>query len=245
MVGEVYGYGISGGRMFGFGDREVDFFDHDMDAMINFEFKESAKMPYEKLFSSYSEQLQGPLKGVSVLNYISSHDDGGPFDKKREKVLEAGTKLLLAPGASQVYYGDESSRELIIPGAEGDANMRSKMNCEEIESSAVRNGVPLAEVLEHYQKLGQFRRNHPSVGAGIHQMISKSPYIFSRVYEGDGFTDRVVAGLDMKAGEKQIDINGLFAEGSILRDYYSGKQGTVNDGKVTIDSPFEIVLLGM
>jgi alpha-amylase len=76
-------------------------------------------------------------------------------------------------------------------------------------------------------------------------MISKSPYIFSRVYEADGYTDCVVAGLEMKAGKKQIDINGLFAEGSILKDYYSGKQGTVSDGKLTIDSPYEIVLLGM
>ena len=245
MVGEVYGYGISGGRMFGFGDREVDFFAHDMNAMINFEFKESAKMPYEKLFRSYSEQLQGPLKGVSVLNYISSHDDGGPFDKKRTLVMEAGTKLLLSPGASQVYYGDESSRELIIPGAEGDANMRSMMNWDEIETNVVRNGVPIAEVLLHYQKLGQFRRNHPAVGAGIHQMISKSPYTFSREYKADGYIDRVVAGLDMNPGKKQIDMVGLFAEGSILRDYYSGKQGTVKDGRVIIDSPYEIVLLGM
>lgn len=244
MVGEVYGYGISGGRMFGFGDREVDFFAHDLDALINFEFKQSAKMPYEKLFSSYSEQLHGPLKGVSVLNYISSHDDGGPFDKKRETVMEAGTKLLLSPGASQVYYGDESSRELIVPGAEGDAHMRSRMNWDEIESNVVRNGVPVKEVLLHYQKLGQFRRNHPAVGAGVHQMISNSPYTFSRVYEADGYVDCVVAGLDLHPGKKQIDIAGLFKEGSILKDYYSGKQGTVNDGRVTIDSPYEIVLLG-
>jgi len=245
MVGEVYNYGISGGRMFGFGDREVDFFAHDMDAMINFEFKHSAKMSYEKLFRSYSEQLQGPLKGVSVLNYISSHDDGGPFDKERRRVLEAGTKLLLSPGASQVYYGDESSRKLIVPGAEGDAHMRSNMNWEEIESNSVRNGVPVAEVLLHYQKLGQFRREHPAVGAGIHQMISRSPYIFSRVYEADGYADRVVAGLDLKAGKKLIDINGLFAEGCVLKDYYSGKQGTVKEGKLSIDSPYELVLLGM
>jgi alpha-amylase len=48
MVGEVYGYGISGGRNFSFGDREVDFFDHGIHSLINFEFKESAKGPYEK-----------------------------------------------------------------------------------------------------------------------------------------------------------------------------------------------------
>jgi len=245
MVGEVYGYGISGGRMFGFGDREVDFFNHEIDAMINFEFKENAKMDYETLFASYSEKLHGPLKGVSVLNYISSHDDGGPFDKQRERVIEAGSKLLLCPGASQVYYGDESSRELDIPGTEGDATLRSRMNWEEIESNAIRNGVPTAEVLLHYQKLGQFRRDHPSVGAGLHQMISKSPYIFSRVYDTDEYSDRVVAGLELKPGKKQIDLKGLFENGTVLRDYYSGQQVVVKGKRVTVDSPFSIVLLGL
>ena len=231
--------------MFDFGDRQVDFFDHEIDAMINFEFKGSAGMDYETLFASYSEKLHGPLKGVSVLNYISSHDDGGPFDKKRERVIEAGSKLLLCPGASQVYYGDESSRELDIPGTEGDATLRSRMNWEEIESNVVRNGVPVAEVLLHYQKLGQFRRDHPSVGAGLHQMISESPYIFSRVYDTDEYSDRVVAGLELKPGKKQIDLKGLFEDGAVLRDYYSGQKVTVKGDRVTVDSPYTMVLLGL
>jgi len=245
MVGEVYGYGISGGRLFGFGDREVDFFAHGIDAMINFEFKESAKMPYEQLFSTYSEKLHGPLKGQSVLNYISSHDDGGPFDKKRQKVIEAGTKLLLTPGASQVYYGDESSRMLEISGAEGDANMRSFMNWEEMESNAVRLGVSIADVRLHYQKLGQFRKAHPAVGAGLHRMITEEPYVFSRVFESNGYSDQVVAGLDLDPGKKEINLGGLFEEGTVLRDYYSGKQAAVQEGRIIIDSPFALVLLGL
>jgi alpha-amylase len=244
MVAEVYGYGISGGRMYDFGDRQVDFFDQEIDAMINFEFKESAKMDYEALFSSYSDQLQGPLKGVGVLNYLSSHDDGGPFDKERVKPLEAGTKLLLSPGASQLYYGDESVRELVIPGTFGDATLRSLMNWEEIESNTIRNGLPISEVMLHYQKLGQFRRDHPSVGAGVHKMLSKSPYIFSRTYQTEAYSDRVVAGLDLEPGEKRIELNGQFEEGTVLKDYYSGEEVTVKGGEVTVNSPFEIVLLG-
>jgi alpha-amylase len=244
MVGEVYGYGISGERMFGFGDREVDFFSHGINAMINFEFKESAKLPYEQLFSSYSEKLNGPLKGQSVLNYLSSHDDGGPFDNKRQKVMEAGTKLLLTPGASQVYYGDESSRVLEVPGTEGDANLRSFMNWDEIESNTVRHGVPIAEVSLHYQKLGQFRKAHPSVGAGQHRIISEKPYVFSRVFEHEGFRDMVVAGLDLDPGEKEIDLGGLFEEGSVLTDYYSGQKATVEGDRVTLNTVHEIVLLG-
>jgi alpha-amylase len=244
MVAEVYGYGISGGRLFNFGDREVDFFDQGIDAMINFEFKESAKMTLEDLFSKYSDDLNGPLKGVSVLNYLSSHDDGGPFDKKRVKPMEAGTKLLLSPGAAQIYYGDESCRELVIPGTHGDATLRSFMNWDEIESNVLRNGVYVDDVLLHYQKLGQFRRNHPSVGAGKHQMISETPYIFSRVYETEEYSDRVVVGMQMEPGKKIIELNGVFGEGIVLRDYYSGVKVTVKKDKAIVDSPFETVLLG-
>jgi len=245
MVSEVYGYGISGGRLFDFGDRQVDFFAHDIDAMINFEFKESARLPYEQLFSSYSDKLNGSLNGFSVLNYISSHDDGGPFDKKRMKVIEAGTKLLLTPGACQVYYGDESSRKLVIPGTKGDATLRSFMNWEEMESNEVRNGVHIAEVRLHYQKLGQFRRAHPSVGAGKHQKISDTPYLFSRIYEKEGYRDIVVVGLDLKPGKKQIELNGLFDKGTVLRDYYSGKTVSVQKGRVVLDTPHDMVLLGL
>ncbi len=244
MVAEVYGYDISGGRLFDFGDREVDFFAHGIDAMINFEFKESAKMDYEPLFSLYSDQLYGPLKGLSVLNYLSSHDDGGPFDKQRVKTIEAGTKLLLCPGASQVYYGDESSRELDIKGTHGDATLRSFMNWKEMESNVIRNDVPIAKVLLHYQKLGQFRREHLSVGAGKHQMISEKPYIFSRIYESRDFSDRVVAGIDMEPGKKEIDLNGLFENGTVLRDYYSGEKASVKEGKLSLDTPHTMVLLG-
>lgn len=241
MVGEVYGYGISGGRNYSFGDREVDFFDFGIHSMINFEFKESAKLSYEKLFSSYSDMLHNELSGVGVLNYISSHDDGGPFDKDRKKVLEAGTKLLLCPGASQVYYGDESSRKLNIPGTQGDATLRSLMNWEEIASNQERNGVAVGEVLEHYQKLGRFRRDHPAVGAGVHQMISENPYFFSRK---DDQGDRIVAGLDLKPGKQSINVSAVFEDGTPLLDYYSGTKLMVKNGKVDLDSEFGIVLLG-
>ena len=244
MVGEVYGYGISGGRNFSFGDREVDFFDHGIHSMINFEFKESAKLSYEKLFSLYSDKLHNELSGVGVMNYLSSHDDGGPFDKHREKSLEAGTKLLLSPGASQVYYGDESCRPLDIPGTRGDANLRSRMNWEEIVSNEMRNGVAVGTVLEHYQKLGVFRRDHPAVGAGIHQMISRKPYFFSRIYEGEGYSDRIVAGLELEPGRQSIDVGAVFPDGTALRDYYSGARLTVKDGKAELDTAFDIVLLG-
>ncbi len=244
MVGEVYNYGISAGRQFDFGDRKVNFFAEGFNSLINFEFKSDANSPYETIFAKYSDLLHNPLQGKSVLNYISSHDDGGPFDKERVKPLEAGVKLLLCPGAAQVYYGDETSRTLNIPGTEGDATLRSFMNWDELARHAVRNGSDVNAVLAHWQKLGRFRKAHPAVGAGRHVMISKTPYVFRRTYTDGAYTDAVVVGLDLPAGDKTIDVRGVFADGTILRDYYSGQKVKVAGEKVIVRSKFNLVLLG-
>lgn len=239
LVGEVYNYGISTGQYFDFGNKKVNYFDNAFRSLINFEFKWNAKeQDYETLFSRYHKLLSTALKDYGTLNYLTSHDDGQPFDPKRENSFETATKLLLSPGTSQVYYGDESARSLIIEGAEGDATLRSFMNWEELESNENTR-----KVLAHWQKLGQFRANHPSVGAGIHQMISEQPYYFSRRYSKDDYVDSVVIGIDVPAGEKLIDVSGSFKNGVMLYDSYSGSSAEVVDGQVLIDSEFEFVLL--
>ena len=244
MFGEVYGYGISSGRDYNYGDLNVDFFNNGFKSMINFEFKSDANKDYEVIFSKYDTILFSSLSGKSVVNYLSSHDDGSPWDKLREKPIEAGTKLLLCPGAAQVYYGDESSRSLVIEGTEGDATLRSFMNWNEQESDASRGGYKVKEVLVHWQKLGQFRAAHPAVGAGKHQMISESPYLFKRMYQKEDYKDQVLVGLDLEKGEKSIDVSGLFENGMELIDYYSGKSVKVTGGKVIVNSSYDIVLLG-
>lgn len=239
MVGEVYGYEIiSSGRNFDFGDKKVDYYAHGFNSMINFEFKKNATNDYESLFSQYSNALQNDLKGIGVLNYFTSHDDSSPFDKDRTKNYEAAIKLLLTPGTSQIYYGDESARSLIIEGANGDATLRSFMNWKEIEEiEQIQQG------LSHWQKLGQFRKYHPAVGAGIHKMISEKPYVFQRTYSKDDYTDKVVVGLDLNKGAKEINVASIFKDGKILHDAYSGTEAKVKNGIVKFDSPYDIVLL--
>ena len=239
LVGEVYNYGIGTGQFFDFGDKKANYFDDAFHSLINFEFKWNVKeqLP-EDIFTRYSNILKGDLKEYGVLNYLSSHDDGSPFDQTRENTKVAGTMLLLSPGASQMYYGDESARPLIIEGTQGDATLRSFMNWEEIE------GNENAKVtLDHYRKLGKFRSNHPAVGAGLHKMITKDSYVFSRTYTKGEYTDQVVIGIGLDSGEKTIEVGEIFANGTKVRDAYSGVKAEVKDNKVFLTSDFDTVLL--
>ena len=52
MVGEVYGWEVGHGRMYDFGDREVDYFSHGYDALINFGFKRDATARPDSLFTA-------------------------------------------------------------------------------------------------------------------------------------------------------------------------------------------------
>ena len=232
-VGEVYGYGISQKQNYHFSDKKVNYYQNGFKSLINFDFKGDANKSYEELFSNYSELLHGDLNGKTVMNYLTSHDDGSPFDKDRKRTFEAGTKLLLAPGISQVYYGDETARDLTIEGASGDATLRSNMNWNDLAVSASTNNL-----LKHYQKLGKFRADHPAVGAGVHQMVSSSPYWFTRTFN----TDKVLIGLDLNTGTKEVSVTGIFENGTKLRDAYSGKTVKVENGKAIINTEFSLVL---
>lgn len=232
-LGEVYGFSISSALEYDFGDKKINYYEHGFNSLINFEFKYNAKESYEKIFSRYSDLLNGKLKNKGIVNYLSSHDDGTPFDQDRTKWRESAIKLLLCPGTSQVYYGDETNRPMIIKGAQGDANLRSFMNWDDIDANK--------EVLSLWQKLGQFRVNHIAIGAGVHKMISEKPYVFSRTYSNDNYTDRVVIALDTKKGPKTIKTN--FEDGTLLKDTFSGKMCEVKNGNIEIDTQYSIVLL--
>jgi alpha-amylase len=240
MVGEVYGYGIGGERAYNYGDTLVDFYDHGFESLINFSFKADAGKDPETLFAQYSAALNGgPQNGVGILNYVSSHDDGGPFDPNREKSMESATKLLLAPGGVQIYYGDETARRLIVEGAEGDANLRSLMNWEDLEKPEIQ------AILDHWSKLGQFRKDHLAIGAGIHESLSPHPYIFKRSYSGPEGEDIVLVAMDLEPGSHTVSAYGLFPEGTRLKDYYSDQAITVAGGQLVFNSPYKMALIGI
>ena len=242
MVGEVFNWGALGfanavdqGRAYDYGDKQVDFFDYGFDALINMGFIEHIKMPIEELYISYSDTLsKGDLQGKGLLHYLGSHDDHNSYDRGRENTFENAFKLMMAPGGVQIYYGDEIARPMIVTEAYGDASMRSFMNWQDLQARETK------QLLQHWQKLGKFRQQFEAVGAGLHHKIEASPYTFSRTLSGE---ESVVIVKGAQSGLKTLTVGKVFENGATLKDYYSGVTATVKDGRVTLNSPYNYVLL--
>ncbi len=244
MVGEVFNHGLlangqSVGAAYDYGDRFVDFRDHGFDGTINMGFPAHLAMPLPALYRAFDAELAtGAFAGRATLNYLASHDDMASYDQPRAKHLESAEALLLAPGGAQIYYGDEIARSLVIPGTKGDATLRSVFDWQKSDTDAGR------AMLQHWQKLGQFRKRHPAIGAGRHHELAFKPYTFARILNEAGLTDKAVVAMTAgTSGPITIRTGTVFPEGTLLRDSYSGEMARVVAGEVHIAKPGRVVLL--
>jgi alpha-amylase len=243
MCGEVFNYdGPAMQRRFTGDGYNVDYYDNGFDNLIDFGFRFNADNGLESLFSTYNNLLQNQLGGKSVMNFTANHDTDVVFDRNRTRTFEAGTKLLLAPSTAQIYYGDETARTLTPNnGATGDATLRSFMNFQELD-----NPNSLASLtLTHYQKIGRFRREHVSVGGGVHTFLQGTPYAFKREYNKNGLADKtlVFSGQDGDF-DTSMTVFGMWPEGTLLKDYFSGNTAIVSGNTVNFNSPFGLLLIG-
>jgi len=242
MVGEVMNWGILGFKnavestlAYDYGDKRVNFFDYGFDGLINIGFVEHVQQDIEKLYSRYSAYLnEGPMQGKGMLNYIGSHDDQDSFDRARKHNYTTAFKLMMAPGGVQIYYGDELARPMLVDGSYGDVGMRANMNWNDLSQ------LETQALLTHWQKLGKFRQQFPAVGAGVHQMLNASPYVFKRELSE---AQTVVIAQGLAPGIKSIKLNSVFAEGVVLKDYYSGLSAPVKNNRVEINTPYAYLLL--
>jgi alpha-amylase len=161
----------------------------------------------------------------------------GPFDPDRKNRFDSATKLMLAPGGVQIYYGDEIARSLVIANTKGDATLRSNFDWQAAQS---KSG---AAILQHWQKLGQFRHRHLAVGAGDHQVIRNKPLVFSRRLRQGDQIDQVVIALGLKPGMVKIPVGKAFADGESLRDAYSGQTAIVKNQTIRLSTQSDLVLL--
>lgn len=226
MTGECWGHGVSTGS---------DYYNYGYDSMINFDYKDaignglSDYYGIESTYNYYASTINN-TEGFNVLSYISSHDDDLFWNGDSARQKRAGTLFMLTPGGIQVYYGDEYGRD--FNGASGDHNYRSSYDWNNTRG----------DVLSHWGILGRFRNKHLSVGAGSHSLISSSPYTFSRSYSEGGIDDNVICVLGT-SGATTVDVSSIWADGTLLRDYYSGNTATVSGGNVTLTPSSDILLI--
>jgi len=170
MTGEAWGHGVM----------KSDYYDNGFDAMINFDFQDQAAAAlscFAGIDATY-QQMAEKMQDFNVLSYLSSHDTRLFFDADAKGALplqrRAADLLLLAPGAVQIYYGDESGRAFGPTGSDPLQGTRSDMNWNELSGAK-------QTLLTHWQKLGKFRQQHVALGAGV-QTSQHTPdyYAFSR-----------------------------------------------------------------
>lgn len=216
MVGEVFPHGVS----------KDDYFDNGFDALINFDFQTAAAgaltsfATLDGTWQQYAQSINTD-PDFNMLSYLSSHDTSLFFSKYAgndfEKQKRAGSLLLLSPGAVQLFYGDENARP---PGPNStDATQPTRSDYQWDANPSVLN---------HFRKLGQFRHHHEAVGAGSHEKISETPYTFRRALG----SDVVYIVLPDARISPAISVGRDFADGTRLRNYYTGEVASVSGGEI-------------
>lgn len=201
--------------------------------MINFAFNSSegsqGRTPSVSDWEYYANYCNGS-NGCQVLNYVSSHDTGlhRPGDQKK-----VATMLLLCPGGVQIYYGDETSRGYMSGCPDQSMATRSDFNW-----SAVDN-----DDNKHWQRIGQFRRRNPAVGAGTQTNLGGDTY--GRMFTDGEYTNAAVIRLNTTAGQTYtVNVNGFFADGAKVMDgYNTATTATVSGGKVTMQASGPVLLV--
>ena len=233
MTGEAWGHGMT--RSF--------YYDNGFDSMINFAFNKSGNPAgMEETYKSYAAAINSDPT-FNSLSYLTSHDDSdstmGVWKSTDEGNKKQGTCLLLAPGGVQIYYGNEMNRGL---------EWVDFLNGNDYLDQRFRSDMPWdsypKDVLEHWQKVGQFRNNHISVGAGQHEMLASEPYTFSRTYNlEEEDEDKVVCCVPGKAGTYSVNVGDVFEDGETVTDAYSGEKAEVSGGTVSFTCDANGVIL--
>lgn len=167
MTGEAWGHGVM----------QSDYYRHGFDAMINFDYQEQAAKAVDCLANMDLtwQQMADKLQDFNVLSYLSSHDTR-LFREGGDKAAEL---LLLAPGAVQLFYGDESARPFGPTGSDPLQGTRSEMNWQDVTGKS-------ATSVAHWQRISQFRARHPAIGAGKQITLPlKQGYGFIREHGDD------------------------------------------------------------
>lgn len=196
-------------------DYKPDYADAGFSSMVNFYFPKHGDLDnIVYTWQAYADSIAAHHRWhpFSYLNN-SYHRDAD-----MDNMIDCATTLLQSPGVAQIFYGDESGRELSDArlNVDSDQAFRSDMNWNKI------NGKQLA----HFQKLGNIRRSNPVIGAGRQRTLD----VHTCIRYND--QDTVLIKLKPYDGEA-ITTKGIFRDGTQVIELYTGQISKVNKGMVS------------
>lgn len=196
-------------------DYKKDYAEVGFSSMVNFYFPKHGDLDaivYTWQAYSDSMALYSNWHPFSYLNN-SYHRDAD-----MSNMIDCATSFLLTPGIAQIFYGDETNRQLSDARFNVDSNQafRSDMNWCDINQSQ----------LLHFQRLGQIRRNNTVIATGRQYTIDNH----TCVRYND--TDSIIICLSPNPWQP-ININGVFRDGTKVIELYSEQTAYVENGKIS------------
>lgn len=196
-------------------DYKPDYADAGFSSMVNFYFPKHGDLDgIVYLWQAYSDSIQSH-PSWHPFNYLNNSYHR---DADMSNIIDCATTLILSPGVSQIFYGDETGRKLSDARFNVDSAQafRSDMDWNDIDSLQ----------LAHFRKLGRIRTAHPAIGKG--SQITLDTHTCYRKYGKDEIIIRV-----KPVNGRPIDVSPFFHDGEYVEELYTGNKAKVVDGKVT------------
>lgn len=199
-------------------DYKPAYADAGFSSMVNFYFPKHGDLDgIVYTWQAYSDSIQAH-PGWHPFSYLNNSYHR---DADMSNMIDCATTLLLSPGVSQVFYGDETGRTLSDArlNVDSDQAFRSDMNWNSVDSLQ----------LDHFRRLGRIRNLHPAIGKGRQTAIDT--HTCFRYLDGDSLIIRL-----LPLPEQPVRVAPFFPDGTRLTDLCTGHTATVTDGTVRFPS---------
>lgn len=196
-------------------DYKPDYADAGFSSMVNFYFPKRGDLDgIVHTWQAYADSLHMHA-GWHSFSYLNNSYHR---DADMDNMTDCATTLLLAPGVAQIYYGDETGRKLSDARLNVDSNQafRSDMDWNDIDE----------DLLSHFRKLGRIRRSNPVIAVGRQKTLDTHTCVR---YDED---DKILIRL-MPDNDRPLSVEGVFEEGALVEELYTGNTSRVVGGTVT------------